>query len=159
MLLGDGIDARRHGGREHDRLAVGRCLFENGLDVFGEPHVEHLVGLVENDGADLIEFERVALDVIERTAGGGNHDVHATIEGAELPTDGLAAVDRHHLDPEIAPVAGKRLAHLYGQLPRRYEHQRRRDRGGPRPDAVEDRQRKRGRLPRARCRLPEHVAP
>ena len=38
------------------------------LEVFGEAHVEHLVGLVEDDGLDRVEAQRAAADVVERAA-------------------------------------------------------------------------------------------
>ena len=38
---------------------------EDLLEVVGEAHVEHLVGLVEHDGLDLVEPERAAVEVVD----------------------------------------------------------------------------------------------
>jgi hypothetical protein len=51
VALGDRLDARRHRRREEHRLAFLRRLREHRLDVLGEAHVEHLVGLVQHDHA------------------------------------------------------------------------------------------------------------
>ena len=93
---GDGVDARRQGRREQHGLAIGGRGAEDRLDVVGEAHVEHLVGLVEHDHADAVEPQRAAIDVVDRPAGRGDDDVHAVAQGAELAADRLAAVDRQH---------------------------------------------------------------
>ena len=43
ILLGDGKNRRRHGCREQNRLAVFRCLSQNGFDIFPKSHVQHFV--------------------------------------------------------------------------------------------------------------------
>ena len=43
------VDARWHRRGEQHRLAVFGSLLQDRLDVLGEPHVQHLVGLVEHD--------------------------------------------------------------------------------------------------------------
>ena len=53
---------------------------EDRLDVVGEAHVEHLVGLVEDDDLDVVERERAAADVIDARPGRGDDDVHAAVE-------------------------------------------------------------------------------
>jgi hypothetical protein len=47
-LRGQRGDLARHGGREQQRLAVGRDLGDDRPDVVNETHVEHAVGLVEH---------------------------------------------------------------------------------------------------------------
>ena len=56
--LGDRRDARRHRRREQHRLTLRGQGAEDRLDVLGEAHVEHLVGLVEHDRADAVDGER-----------------------------------------------------------------------------------------------------
>ena len=77
VALGDAVDARRHRRREQHRLALGRRRLEDRLDVLGEAHVEHLVGLVEHDDAHAVERQRAAADVVERPARRGDDDVDA----------------------------------------------------------------------------------
>ena len=48
VLAGHPVDPGRHGGREEHRLPLRRGVLQDRLDVLGEAHVEHLVGLVEH---------------------------------------------------------------------------------------------------------------
>jgi hypothetical protein len=52
VALGETVDARRHRGREQHGLAVAGVASRIALDVLGEAHVEHLVGLVEDHDLD-----------------------------------------------------------------------------------------------------------
>ena len=82
---------------------------EDALDVVGEAHVEHLVGLVEHDHLDGVERQRTAADVVDDAAGGADHDVHAAVECLQLAEDGLAAVDGHALRAEGPCRSGRTL--------------------------------------------------
>ncbi len=48
-----GGDALGNGGREHQRTAGFRRAFENVFEFLAEAHVEHFVGLVQHDNADV----------------------------------------------------------------------------------------------------------
>ena len=96
------------------------------LDVLGEAHVEHLVGLVEHDHLEAAQVQRAPVDVVERAAGRRHHDVDAAPERAELPADRLAAVDREHPRAHVAPVAVHRLGDLHRELARGHQDQRER---------------------------------
>ena len=122
--LGDLLDPGRHGRRKQHCLSFGGRLLEDRLDVLGEAHVEHFVGLVEHDGADVIEFERAATDVVDRSAGGGDHDMHAAAECLELAGDGLASVDRHDLETLTSAVGVHGFADLDGELSGRDDDER-----------------------------------
>ncbi len=115
--LGDAPDPRREGGGEQRGLVPLRELAEDGLDVVGETHVEHLVGLVEDDVADLRQRQAAAAQVVQGPPRGGHDHVHPAVEGLELVVDGLAAVDREHGDAEGLAVAVHRLGDLHRQLP------------------------------------------
>ena len=45
------------------------------VDLWPETHVEHAIGLVEDEGAHLREIDEPALGEILEPAGGGNEDV------------------------------------------------------------------------------------
>ena len=157
VALGDRVDAMRQRRREEHGLAVvGRAL-EDRLDVVGEAHVEHLVGLVENHGADAVELERTAPDVVDRPAGRGDDDVDATVEHLQLALDRLAAEHRDHLDAELLAVLEHRLAHLDGELTGRHEDQDRRLGALGGVDAVQRRQCEGCGLARTRGGLTEEV--
>ncbi len=52
VALGDPADRVGHGGREQRDLPLGRGLGEDPVDVLGEAHLEHLVGLVQDQAAE-----------------------------------------------------------------------------------------------------------
>ena len=79
--------------------SVGRRR-QDRLEVVREAHVEHLVGLVEDDHADRVEAEAAALEVVDRAAGRGDDDVDAAPQAAQLLADRLAAVDRQDAGAE-----------------------------------------------------------
>ena len=120
----DLVDSGRQGGREQNRLAFFGSGFEDFLDVVGEPHVEHLVGLVEHHQFNVAKSESAPPDVIEGAARGCNNDVHSAAQGMELAADRLAAVDRYHPGAEVAPIAIEGLRNLDGQFPGRDQNQR-----------------------------------
>ena len=123
MALRNRQDPRRHRRREQRRLPRLRRRLENRVEILGEAHVEHLVGLVEDQHAQGAELQRAALDVIERAPRRGDDDAGAALEGANLLRDRRAAVDRQHGDAESLRVLVDRFRHLHRQLARRHEHQ------------------------------------
>ena len=152
VALGDPRDRRRDRGREERGLAIVGGRGEDRLEVLGEAHVEHLVGLVEDDHLDAIEAQAAALEVVDRPAGCRDDDVDAAPQAAQLLADRLAAVDRQDPGAELAAVLVERLGDLHRQLARRDQDERRRAAlaGLPDGDALEGRQRERGRLAGAR---------
>ncbi|MBG9885340.1 hypothetical protein ABE10_01815, partial [Bacillus toyonensis] len=77
ILLGEPTDLRGHGRREQGDLLVVRRLRENLLDVFGEPHLQHLVGLVEHEMLEVGQVERALGEMVHDAPGGSDDDVHA----------------------------------------------------------------------------------
>ena len=94
VAVGDGVDAGRHRRREENGLPIGWRRFEDRFDVVGEPHVEHLVGLVEHDDGDVVEWQRPPADVVECPARRRHDDVHAATQRVQLAADRLTSVDR-----------------------------------------------------------------
>ena len=126
------------------------------LDLRPEAHVEHPVGLVEDEDVDVVERDHLALDEILQPAGRRDDDVRA-LELLRLRADRSAAVGEADLD---ALRRGERLD-LLGDLERelagRHEHERRRGLAvGGRP--LDERDAEGERLARARRRLREDVA-
>ena len=159
VTFGNGIDARWQCRREKHGLTRLRRRLQNRLDVLREPHVEHLIGLVENDDLDIVERECVARNVVECATGRRDDDMHTVRECLQLTENRLAAVDRHNTRVEIASVLVQRLRHLNCQLPGRYQHQRHWDDLGPsRRQPLQNWQREGSRLAgTGRC-LPDQVA-
>ena len=94
---GDRLRDRR---REHQRAAVRRRGIEDSLEVLAEPHVEHLVGLVEHDGLEPGGHEHAALEVIAEPSGRADHDMDAVAERL------LLAARIHTADAGRDPRAG-----------------------------------------------------
>ena len=84
--------------REEHRLAVGRQPADDLVHLRLEAHVEHPVGLVEDERPDAVERDEPALDQILEAAGRGDEDVSAA-RALGLARDRRAAVDG--CDPEL----------------------------------------------------------
>ncbi len=123
MTAHHAVNPRRHGRREQRGLPVLRGLAEYRLDVLGEAHVKHLVGLVEHDDLQAAQVQRSPGDVVEGTPGRRHNDVDAALKRTQLPADRLAAVDRQHTHARVPPVAVDRLGDLHRELARGHEDQ------------------------------------
>ena len=161
VALRDRGDARRHRGREERRLPLRGRRVEERLDVLGEAHVQHLVRLVEDEDAHLVELQRAPLEVVERPAGRRHHDVGPALERADLLVHRRAAVEGHDAQAEPPRVLVDRLGHLHRQLARGDEDEGVRAAPGHAlfRDPLQHRQRERRGLAGARRGLPEHVLP
>ena len=83
----------RHCRGEHEHAPLGVDRFEDRVDFIREPHVEHLVRLVEDEELNAGEIELASLDHVEHPSGRPDHDVSAALKGTQLQADGLATVD------------------------------------------------------------------
>ncbi len=112
VLAGQRDDLAGHRRREEHRLAAGGDQPDDLLDVGQEAEVEHLVGLVEDQGAHLAEAQQALLGQVDQPARGADDDLDALAQRLDLGLVGAAAVDR-----EDADVAGaRRLLQVAGDL-------------------------------------------
>jgi hypothetical protein len=153
-------DAVRHRRGEQRDLARVRRAAEDGVDVLGEAHVEHLVRFVEHDGLQRFEVQRALPQVVERTTRRRDDDVRAALQAHHLATEVLAAVDRQHDAARAAAVAMEGLRDLVRELARRHEREDQRTvrRGAALGQTREQRQRERRGLAGAGGGLREDVA-
>ena len=79
-LVGEALDFGRHGRGEEQRLAARRQQLADALDVGDEAHVEHAVGLVDDEDLDAGQQQLAALEMIEQPAGRGDQHVDAAVE-------------------------------------------------------------------------------
>ena len=144
-------------GGEEQRLALGRALGHDAVDGGLEAHVEHAVGLVEDEDAHAVEGQVAALEEVLQAAGGGHDDVGAG-GLAGLLDDAHAAVDGR--DAQRAGVGQRAdvLDDLAGQLAGGGEDEGRRT-AVVGLDAVGDRRSEGDGLARPGRRLREHVVP
>ena len=116
-------DVVRHGGREQQRLAVLRDRGRDATDVADEAHVEHAIGFVEDEEADLSELHVAALDEIEQTAGRGDQDVDAARQGLDLATVTQAANDGAEAQAEAATIGVEAAGDLDREFAGRRQHE------------------------------------
>ncbi len=118
IAAGEADDGARHGGREQHRLALHRQHGDDPLDVGQEAQVEHLVGLVEDEGLDVREVELLLAREVQQPARRADDHVDALLEGFDLGLVGTAAVDGENAHvTDLAggqQVVGDLLAELAG---------------------------------------------
>ena len=105
------LDVVVEGRREEQVLALRRQDGEDLADVPDEAHVEHPVGLVEDEDLDRREVGRALVHVVEEAARRRDDDLGAGAEGPELGLVADAAVDRRR----TGRAAGRRRS---GRSPR-----------------------------------------
>ena len=155
--LGDPADSRGHGGGEERDLASGRGLLEDPVDILCEAHVEHLVGLVQDERLEHVQRERAALEMVHHAPGRADDDLRVAAQLAELQAVTLSAVDRQHEKAlQMLGIALECLGDLQRKLACRSQNQ---DLGAAlrRIDAAEQGQGKGRRLAGAGLGLTEQV--
>ena len=72
------------GGREQQALLVLGHQRQNLLDVMDEAHVQHAVGLVQDQHLDGGQIHEALTGQVQQTAGRGNQNVHAFFDAGDL---------------------------------------------------------------------------
>ena len=137
-------------------------LLEDRLDVGQEAEVEHLVGLVEHEGAHGGQVEVALAGEVEQPAGGADDDLDAGPQRLDLRLVGPAAVDGEHPGAEQATGALEVFGDLNAQLTGGNDDQRERPAafgvsGAAGRDALEHRDAEREGLAGAGARLADDV--
>src|SRR5690606_6410571 len=109
---GEGDDRAGHGGREQHRLTTVGDHREDALDVGQEAEVEHLVGFVHDEHADLAQDQMALVGEIEQTAGSTDDDVDTLLQFVDLLLVGAPTVDRQDLEARLA-AAGQVLGSVH----------------------------------------------
>lgn len=144
--------------REERRLGVLGERFEDRVEFVRKAQVEHFVGFVEDDRADVAKLQGPLFDVVQRAARRGDDGVGAALQGADLAAVLLPAVDRRHEHARVAAVVVERFAHLKAEFTRGREDEKHGVFGfGADHVALEERERKGGGLPGAGGGLAQHV--
>ena len=103
---------RSDGGRGQDAADAGQ-----------EAHVEHAVGLVEDDDLNLAQLHEVAAEEIAETAGSGDQHLRALTDGVQLGVFAQPAHDHGGFQAAAARHFGEGLIDLDGELPRGAQHE------------------------------------
>ena len=117
-------DVARHGGGEQQRLALLGDRADDAAHVADEAHVEHAVGLVEDEEGHVAELHVAALDQVEQAARRGDQDVDAARQGLDLAAIAQAADDGAEAQAEAAAVGVEAAGDLDRELAGRRQHER-----------------------------------
>ena len=123
-LVDEARDLGRHRRREEQRLPARRQQLADLLDVGNEAHVEHAVGLVDDEDLDAHQHDAAALEMIEQAAGRGDQHVDAAVELLDLIVHRHAADQQRHVELVVDAVLLEALRHLGGEFARRRQDQR-----------------------------------
>ena len=121
--VGQLLDRRRHGRREQQGLAGRRKLGADFLDVGDEAHVEHPVGLVDDEQSAAGQQYLAAAEQVHQPAGRGDQHVDALFERRHLVAHADSADQQRHAELVIFAVFLEILGDLGGELAGRLEDQ------------------------------------
>ncbi len=152
--LGDRAGHRR---REEQVLPLGGEVPQDALDVGEEAHVEHPVGLVDDEDLQPVELRVAETEVVEEAAGSRDDDVDPGAEGVLLRPHADAAEDGGARERRVDGELPRVLVDLGGQLARRRDDQDAREPARLPDETVEDREDEGGRLAASRHRAGEEV--
>lgn len=113
--------------REHDRLPILGHIGDDLHDVLAETHVEHTVGLVEDQALDVRKVDAAVLDVRDHAPGGGDHHVRTHQHTALLHIPALAvatAVYDRGRHGQVVRKSLELLVDLLRQFARRHDDHR-----------------------------------
>ena len=111
--LGDRV---RHRCREQNGLPLGRQVANDVADIGQKAHIEHAIGLVEDQDLDVFEVDDSLVQEIQQPAGRGDENVDAVAKGADLWSLADSAKDRRVPQGRFATVGVKAVGNLTGQL-------------------------------------------
>ncbi len=120
---GQGHHLGLHGGREEQRVALGRQLGDDALDVREETHVQHAVGLVEHEDFDRVQAGQALLHQVEQPPRRRHQDVEAAVQRLHLRELADAAEDDGVGEAQVAAVGGGAVVDLRRQFAGRRQDQ------------------------------------
>ena len=117
VLAGHALDGRRHGRAEQGGAPLLGQGGGDGLDVLGEAHAQHLVGLVEDEVRDVVQDQGALVDEVDNAPGRADDDLGAVAQRPDLRAVGGAAVDGDDVQAARAVGhVGDGVGALEGQL-------------------------------------------
>ena len=122
--VGEAADFGRHGGREEQGLAHLGQQADDALHIGYEAHVEHPVGLVDDQDFHVAEQQHAAVEQVDQPPRRRDQHVDAPVDELVLVVHGLAADDQRLGELVVLAVGVEILGDLGGELPGRLEDQR-----------------------------------
>ena len=97
-------------------MTLRRQCRQNASNVGQKPHVEHMVGFVEDQGLDAVELHGALLQQVENPPGAGDDDVRLGAQRLPLRTSGDTAKNRRDVDRRESCEGAHILADLADQF-------------------------------------------
>ncbi len=114
---------RRHRRREEKRMPLSRQFRQDLPDIMDKTHVQHPIGFIEHEIANILEVEQFLLRKIEQATRSGDEDVYPLPQGLDLSVLRNAAKDNGVAEPGMTPISRKTFIYLDGQLTGRSKDQ------------------------------------
>ena len=158
------LDRALDGGGKEQRLAIGRGGRDDFLDGGQEAHVEHAVGLIQNQNPDIAQIDQVAAHEVGQPSGCRDQHLRAVANCPQLRILAQAADGDGGANAGAGRHFGERVVDLHGEFARGAQDDGA-DACGPRAawagrlKYFEDRQDKRERFAGAGLRGCDQVAP
>ncbi len=86
-------------------------------------HIQHSIGLVDNDEVDSIEVDGAALEMVNKSSGTRDQHLCAAAQFISLAAHGFPAHDHCRAQPRVAGEQNEFAADLSRQLPSRRQNQ------------------------------------
>ena len=158
--VGQATNLPGHGRREQQVLTLSGQSGDDSADVGKKPHVEHVVGFVQDQGFDAIETHDPLAHQVEQAARTGNHDLGFGGQRLALTENRDAPENSGHLDLRKLGQSGDLGAYLGSQFTGwRQDQDTRTGLRAGRQNPLEGGQRKSRRLTGSRLSQAEYVAP
>ena len=122
-LISEALDFVGKRRREQQALALRWNQRNDAFQVGQKTHVEHAVGLVEDEDLHLAEVHSLLLHVVKQAAGGGDEDFHASHQRLGLRLHVHAAIHHGRAQRQVFAVTLHRFMHLGGEFACRCEYQ------------------------------------
>ena len=116
-LFGELLDLGGHGGREEgDTAGLGKADLDDLAHLVREAIAEHLVGLVEDEAAEIVEAKVAAVRQIVDATGSADDDVGTGTDLTGILVTGNAADRENNLDLHVAADCANHGGDLFGEL-------------------------------------------
>src|SRR5690606_7766928 len=114
--FGEPVNFHWHSCRKEQRLAFFGQACDDAFDIMYKSHVEHAIGLVEDEIPDILKRNMALLHQVEQTAGSGNQNIDAFAQLIDLTDLRHAAKNDEVTQFQKSTVGLEAVADLNGEL-------------------------------------------
>ena len=102
--------------RKEHGLSFGGDVLEDAFHVRQEAHVEHAIGLVQDENFNTIQMGMTLLDMVQKATGAGDQDLDAVAQGGSLGGRADTAVDGSAAQFGAGPQVLDGFMDLFGEF-------------------------------------------